>query len=69
MKCLPVVGTVGAESWSSSARSSSLAAAKLRAVAALDPRPDTVEDVLNVCPQQAHRFGKQNKKTQPEGNQ
>lgn len=29
----------------------------LQAVASVDPRPDTVEDVLNVCPQQAASFG------------
>lgn len=28
----------------------------LDAVASVDPRPDTVEDVLNVCPHQAARF-------------
>lgn len=29
----------------------------LRMVASVDPRPDTVEEVLNVCPQQAASFG------------
>lgn len=29
----------------------------LRAVASTDPRPDTVEELLYLCPQQAHRFG------------
>lgn len=46
-------------SWSSAGSSS---AATLKAVVALDPRPDTVEDVLNVCPQQASGFGKQKHK-------
>lgn len=32
-------------------------AASLRTVASVDPRPETVEDVLNVCPQQASTFG------------
>ncbi|CAN0152691.1 unnamed protein product, partial [Ectocarpus fasciculatus] len=31
--------------------------ASLQAVASVDPRPDTVEDVLNVCPQKAASFG------------
>ncbi|CAM9442051.1 unnamed protein product [Pylaiella littoralis] len=31
--------------------------AHLRVVASVDPRPDTVEEVLNVCPQQASSFG------------
>ncbi|CAN0024428.1 unnamed protein product, partial [Hapterophycus canaliculatus] len=31
-------------------------AASLRTVASVDTRPDTVEDVLNVCPQHASRF-------------
>lgn len=29
----------------------------LRVVVSVDPRPDTVEDVLNVCPTQAFSFG------------
>lgn len=29
----------------------------LRVVVSEDPRPDTVEDVLNVCPTQAFSFG------------
>lgn len=31
--------------------------ARLRMVVSVDPRPDTVEEVLNVCPHQASSFG------------
>lgn len=33
-------------------------ATSLRTVASVDPKPDSVEDVLNVCPRQALSFGK-----------